>query len=63
LEKIQGISDIQTDFKATVASFKLPKDSKVNLKAKLDEFAKTNKHMKGWSFMDEGKGNKKGEKA
>lgn len=65
LEKIPGIKDIKTDIKATEASFKLPKDSKVDLKAKLTEFAKTNKHMKGWSFIDDGQGgkNKKGEKA
>ena len=56
LEKLPGIKDIQTDIKATVATFKLPKDSKVDLKAKLTEFAKTNKHMKDWSFIDDGQG-------
>jgi hypothetical protein len=56
LQKLEGVSDITTDFKTKIATFKLPKDSKLNLRTKLTEFAKTNKHMKGWSFMDPGKG-------
>jgi hypothetical protein len=56
LEKLPAVKDITTDFKTNIATFKLPKDSKVELKAKLDEFAKTNKHMKDWTFMDDGKG-------
>ena len=33
----------------------MPQDE---LKKKLTEFAKTNKHMKDWSFMEPKKGNK-----
>ena len=58
LEKLPAVKDITTDFKTNIATFKLPKDSKVELKAKLDEFAKTNKHMKDWTFIDDGKGGK-----
>jgi hypothetical protein len=56
LQKLDGVSDITADFNTRIYTFKLPKDSKLNLRAKLSEFAKTNKHMKGWSFMDPGKG-------
>jgi hypothetical protein len=56
LQKLPEITDITTDIKTFVATFKLPKDSKVDLKAKLTEFAKTNQHIKGWSFIDDGKG-------
>ena len=51
LEKLPGIKDITTDFKKTEASFKIPM-AKGELKKKLDEFAKTNKHMKDWTFME-----------
>lgn len=56
LEKLPGIKDITTDIKTNIATFKLPKDAKVDLKAKLTEFAKTNQHMKDWSFIDDGLG-------
>jgi hypothetical protein len=56
LQKLPDITDITTDFKTLIATFKLPKDSRLDLKTKLNEFAKTNKHMKGWSFIDDGKG-------
>ena len=51
LEKIKGIKDITTDFKKLEASFKVAMP-KADLKKQLDEFAKKNEHMKGWSFME-----------
>ena len=51
LEKIKGIKDITTDFKKTEASFKIAMP-KADLKKQLDEYAKKNEHMKGWSFME-----------
>ena len=51
LEKLQGIKDITTDFKTNVATFKIAMPQ-ADLKKKLDGFAKTNEHMKDWSFMD-----------
>ena len=51
LEKLQGIKDITTDFKTNIATFKIAMPQAV-LKKKLDGFAKTNEHMKDWSFMD-----------
>jgi hypothetical protein len=56
LQKLQSVSDITTDFKTNIATFKLPKDSKLDLTAKLTEFAKTNKHVKGWTYLDDGHG-------
>ena len=61
LEKIKGIKDITTDFTKTEATFKVAMD-KAELKKKLDEFAKTNKHMKDWSFMEPKKDGKKDQK-
>ncbi len=57
LKKIEGISEIKTDIKTTTASFKLdnPELDDEALKAKLDEFAETNEHMKDWSFIEEEK--------
>ncbi len=51
LEKLQGIKDITTDFKTNIATFKIAMPQP-DLKKKLDGFAKTNEHMKDWSFMD-----------
>ena len=51
LEKLPGIKDITTDYMKTEASFKIAM-AQPELKKKLDEFAKANKHMKDWSFMD-----------
>lgn len=51
LEKLQGIKDINTDIKKTEATFKIAME-KAELKKKLDEFAKKNEHMKGWSFIE-----------
>ena len=50
LEKLPGIKDITTDIQKTEATFKIAMPQG-ELKKKLDEFAKTNMHMKGWSFM------------
>ena len=58
LEKLPGIKDITTDFKKTEATFKIAMPQP-ELKKKLDEFAKTNKHMKDWSFMEKKKDEKK----
>ena len=54
LEKIKGIKDITTDFKTNEATFKVAMP-KAELKKQLDEYAKKNEHMKGWSFMEPGK--------
>ena len=51
LEKIKGIKDITTDFKKNEATFKVAM-AKADLKKQLDEYAKKNEHMKGWSFME-----------
>ena len=58
LEKLDGIKDITTDFKTNVATFKIA-TPQADLKKKLDEFAKKNEHMKGWTFMDPKKDQKK----
>ena len=60
LETIKGISDIKTDIKTTIATFKL-KNKDIDLKKTLDEFAKDNEHIRGWSFIeDEGSEKKEG---
>ncbi len=51
LEKIPGVRDITTDFTTNIATFKAPQPQP-ELKAKLDEFAKTNEHMIDWSFLE-----------
>ena len=51
LEKIKGIKDITTDYMKNVATFKVA-IAKADLKKQLDEYAKKNEHMKGWSFME-----------
>ena len=58
LEKLKDIKDITTDFNTHVATFKIAMPQ-ADLKKKLDEFAKTNEHMKGWTFMDPKKKDKK----
>ena len=58
LEKLNDIKDITTDFMTNVATFKIAMPQ-ADLKKKLDEFAKTNEHMKGWTFMDPKKQDKK----
>jgi anthranilate phosphoribosyltransferase len=49
---------ITAEFKRYEATFKvaLPK---ADLKKQLDEYAKKNEHMKGWSFMEPEKDSKK----
>ena len=51
LEKIKGIKDITTDIKKLEATFKIAMP-KADLKKQLDEYAKKNEHMKGWTFME-----------
>jgi hypothetical protein len=51
LNKIDGISDIQTDIANNLCTFKL-KDKDLDIKAKLGEFAKTNEHIAGWSMVE-----------
>ena len=60
LKKVESVSDITTDPKTHIATFKLPKDSKLDLTAKLTEFAKTNEHMKGWTYLDDDQGDTDG---
>lgn len=48
MTKIDGISDIQTDIPKRTCSFKYAK-SESELKAQLDEFAKTNSHIRDWT--------------
>jgi len=49
LTKIDGITDIKTDTKNQVCSFRVANPT-LDYKAKLDEFAKTNSHLKGFSI-------------
>ena len=51
LEKIPGIKDITTDFTTNIATFKVA-TPQPELKATLDGFAKTNEHMKDWTFVE-----------
>ena len=50
LEKIDGVENIETDTANRVASFSLTK-SDVDYKTKLEEFAKTNTHLKGYEIQ------------
>ena len=51
MAKIQGVSDIKTDTISTTCEFRVTKDV-ADLKAKLDEFAKSNDHLAEWTFAD-----------
>jgi hypothetical protein len=51
LQKIKGVYQIETDTKTNICKFSLANDE-VDLKAKLDQFAKTNKHLAKWSFVE-----------
>jgi hypothetical protein len=51
LTKVDGVSDIVTDITTNLCTFKL-KNKDLDLKAKLDEFAKTNTHIAGWSKVE-----------
>lgn len=44
------MSDIETDIPSTTCKFKLAAD--VDIKAKLTEFAKTNKHIAGFEITE-----------
>ena len=50
LQKIEGISDIETNIQTRVCKFKLA-NVQLDLKAKLGELAKTNSHIQGWSIV------------
>ena len=50
LEKIDGVTDIQTDPEHQVCSFRVTNPT-LDYKAKLDEFASTNSHLKGFSIQ------------
>ena len=50
LQKLTGISDIKTDIESNVCEFTLT-NRELDLAAKLDEFAKTNSHLAGWSYV------------
>lgn len=53
LEKVPGITDIQTDIPSRVCSFKMEKSMSVDdLKAKLDDFSKTNDHIANWKMLN-----------
>ena len=52
MAKIQGVSEIKTDTSNTTCEFRVTKDV-ADLKAKLDEFAKTNEHLAEWTFATE----------
>ena len=53
MEKVPGVSNIETNIDTHVCKFYLA-DDKLDLKAKLDEFAKTNDHLKDWSLVEGG---------
>ena len=50
LETITGITDIKTDPGNQVCSFRVT-DPTLDYKAKLDEFAKTNTHLKEFTVQ------------
>jgi hypothetical protein len=50
LEKIDGVTEIETDIANRTCSFKLTKPD-VDYKAKLAEFAKTNTHIAGYELL------------
>jgi hypothetical protein len=50
LEKIQGVTDIETDIPNHMCSFKLTKPD-VDYKAKLAELAQTNTHLAGYEIQ------------
>jgi hypothetical protein len=50
LQKLKGVSNIKTDIASNVCEFMLD-DAELDLEAKLNEFAKTNSHIAGWSLI------------
>jgi hypothetical protein len=51
LQKIVGISRIETDISARICKFHLS-NADFDLAAKLSELAKTNSHLAGWSMIE-----------
>ena len=51
LVKLPGVSNVETDFEQNACKFYVA-DEKLDVKGKLDELAKTNNHMEGWSFAE-----------
>jgi hypothetical protein len=47
------VSNIETDIATNICKFYLV-DDKLDVKAKLDELAKTNDHIAGWSMAEGG---------
>ena len=51
LQTVPGLTSLTTDVPTRTATFQL--DNKdLDLKAKLDEFAKDNEHIRGWSLIE-----------
>jgi hypothetical protein len=50
LQKIEGVSDIETNVAARSCKFKLS-NPELDLVAKLNEFAKTNSHIAGYTIV------------
>jgi hypothetical protein len=50
LEKIESVTDIETDIANRVAKFKLTK-ADVDYQTLLAEFAKTNEHLSGYTIQ------------
>lgn len=51
LANVEGVSDIQTDIKKQSCRFKLS-NKDLDLKAKLEELAQTNEHLKGFEIVN-----------
>ena len=51
LVKVPGVSNIETDFEHNACKFYVA-DEKLDVKAKLEELAKTNSHIEGWEFAE-----------
>jgi hypothetical protein len=51
LQRIDGISEIETDVRTSTCKFKLSNTS-LDLAATLNEFARTNSHIAGWSMVN-----------
>jgi hypothetical protein len=51
LQKIEGVSDIETNVAARICKFKLSNED-FDLVAKLDEFSKTNSHIAGYTIVE-----------
>ncbi|MBI5757807.1 MAG: hypothetical protein HZA46_04740 [Planctomycetales bacterium] len=50
LVKLEGVSHIETDLRTQRCKFRLANKT-LDLTAALDEFAKTNEHIKGWKLV------------